>query len=254
MSRLCSKLAFLAFAAVVVLAAHVAQAGTFTSSEAVSAARECGVSDSMIQRLSASVDNGSMTAADGKLLLDSLVRVCQEQLPIAPFETKVAEGLAKRIPPVRILPALDVMQNQYGSARNILSSAGLVDISTVSLMGDGLAKGVSAETFKSYTDSYADQPHALFSNGLAMTSFLSQAGFDYGLTQSVLDSGFEAGTLTDQWRYLVRVVLIARKRGISDAEVAEAAQTSLSGGGSLTDVAARLGFTLRDMSGRSISN
>jgi len=254
MSRLCSTLTFLALAAALFLVAPAALAGAVSSSEAATAASGCGVSKSIIEQLDTSVSDGSMAEPDAISLIESLAAVCKDGLPTAPFEAKLEEGLAKRIPPVRILPALESMRNQYEAARDILSGVDVAGADSVLVMGDGLVKGVPATIFKAYSETYRAQPHDRFLDGLAMTSYLSQAGFDYQLTDSILETGFKAGSLTDQWRYLVRVVLIARKRGIDDARIAEAARTSLSGGGTLSDLASSLGFTLRDMSGRSISN
>lgn len=254
MSRLCRKLTFLALTAALFLAAPVAMAGAVASSETAAAARGCGVSASIIEELDADVSGGGMAEADAIALIDSIGAACRDGLPTAPFEDKLEEGRAKRISPVRILPALEAMRNQYGVARGMLSSVGVTDADSVTIMGDGLVKGVPSTTFRAYVEKYGAQPKPQFLNGLTMTSFLSQAGFDYQLTDSILETGFESGSIADQWRYLVRVVLIARKRGIDDVSVAEAARNSLSGGGSLTDLASSLGFTLRDMSGRSISN
>ncbi len=93
-------------------------------------------------------------------------------------------------------------------------------------------------------------PDAFFLTGLAMISYQGQAGFDSALTRKILAQAAESGGIAPEWRYFVRIILAARRRGVEDAAIAKAAVVSLREGKSVTDVMTRLGFTGRSLSGQ----
>lgn len=253
MNKLCNILT-IASLTIALLLALSALAASDAGADVGAELRLCGVSEPFLDQTHASVESGVLKSVDEATLLGALAEVCRTGLPVAPFEDKVAEGLAKRVPSIRIKIALTAMQQHYLEASDILSAVGRDSHDLIVVVGDGMVKGTPASDFRSYVNSYSDQPEQAFGVGLSMISYLGQSSFDYLLSDSILSSGFQTATLSTEWRYLVRVVLIARQRGISDVDVAKSAQKVLSAGGSLADVAADLGFTLRSMSGRSYSN
>lgn len=255
MSRHFREVSILAFLAIIILCTSSAQAASSVASDLVDKAVECGVSQTSMRQLDDAVNSGAVDVAQGDTLVSMLLELCKSELPIKPFEDKLVEGLAKRVPPQRIIAALENMREQYVLASGVLMEQfGSADTAALALVGNGLTKGVQPDVFNQYIATYKDVSPEEFLVGLEMTSLLAQSGFDYGLTSSILDTGFAAGALTSEWRYLVRVVLIARKRGNGDDAVTAAARKSLSRNGSLDNVASQLGFTLRSLSGRNNSN
>jgi len=230
-------------------------AGDNVSADLVERARTCGVFSGTIDQVNSSVLDGSLEEAEGEKLLSPLVAACENKLPLAPFEDKLAEGLAKHIPPLLIARALNKKLDEYKFAKGLLGApAKDADPQLLIVLGEGLSKGVPRQDFEGYVSSYGDQASEPFLVGMEMASLLSQAGFDYKLTSSILDAGFAANSLSPQWRYFIRIVLVARQRGLSDDFIAEAAKGVLGDGGSLGDASTRLGFTSRDLTGRDISN
>jgi len=245
----------MALLAFFILGASCVWAGDVGLVETADRARACGVFSGTVGQIESAAVDGSLSDTEAVSLLSSLVAVCTEKLPLAPFEDKLAEGLAKRVDPSSIVRALDRKLDEYRFARDRLqASRDGVNPQSLVVFGEGLSKGVPRQDFENYVSSYGDHAPEPFLIGMEMTSLLSQAGFDYQLTRSMLDVGFAVNGLSPQWRYFIRIVLVARQRGLSDTAIAEAARTVLADSGSLGDVSARLGFTSRDLSGRGFSN
>lgn len=254
MSKRCSIYIIIALTMILSLGAQVVLAAD-TDAAMADRARVCGVFSGTIDQVQASVHEGAIKADAATQLLSPLVAACEAQLPLAPFEDKLAEGLAKRVPPPLIIRALDRKLGDYRFALGLLGGPSEeLNPELLIVIGEGLSKGVSRDVFEDYMSSYSKEPAGSLLSGAEMTSLLSQADFDYQLTRSMLDAGFESGEISPQWRYFIRIVLVARQRGISDVAIADAAKAVLADGGSLTDVSSRLGFTSRSLTGRNISN
>lgn len=226
-------------------------AGDAVFSDAAVRARKCGVSGGALDSLQARVAQGTLSGEQAEKLLSPLLAACVEQLPLAPFEDKLAEGLTKRVPPERIVPVLEKWLDQYRVARKLLlTRRGSLAPEALVLLGEGLTKGVAEKDFETYMTDFGRQSDLFFLTGLAMTSYQGQAGFDSALTRKILAQAAEIGELAPEWRYFVRIILAARQRGVNDATIATAAVVSLREGKSVTDVMTRLGFTGRSLSGQ----
>ena len=222
-----------------------------TSGRAIS----CGVSPESVGQVEALVREGGLTDAEGAILISPLLAACEKHLPSAPFEDKLAEGLAKRVAPQRINAALDAKLSAYGVARALLERhLDPVDPNVLSIVGEGLCRGAERQDFESFIAQYHAQPAKEFLAGVEMVSLLGQIDFDSVQTHAMIEAGFNSGGLTPQWRYIIRIVLVARQRGLSDTVIGEAATAVLAEGGAVSDVSARLGFTSRNLTGRSNSN
>lgn len=249
----CSRLASLAFATLLVLTVSPVFAADFSST--VDRAGECGVSSETIDAVRAAVKEGTFSESDGEQLLAPLLKACDTQLPLAPLEDKLSEGLAKRVAYSLIARALWQKYDAYEYVRSQLVLH-LVhnEPELLTVLGEGVSKGVPRADVEGYISSFANYPPEQFLTGAHMTSLLGQAGFNYGLTRLMLEAGFKAGGPGVQWRYIIRVVLVARKRGVADQIIADAARKALAENGTPNDVAARLGFTGRSLTGRGDSN
>lgn len=211
-------------------------------------ARNCGVSEVALDQAKGLPSDAAVS------VISPLLAACVDRLPLAPLETKLAEGIAKRVPVPMITRVLDRQLNSYRFARELLlTTVGTTDVAALKTVGDGVVEGVSRSDFTDFATSFGDRPDELFQAGLTMVSLQGQAGFDYDLTRRILDQGFAKGTLTPEWKYFVRIILAARKHSIDDRIVADAAVAVLDEGGPVSDVLPTLGFTGRDLgSGRAI--
>ncbi|WP_319542071.1 hypothetical protein [uncultured Pseudodesulfovibrio sp.] len=217
-------------------------------------ALECGVPSESLDEVGALVQAKAIPDKEGAMLVSPLCIACEKELPVGPLQEKLAEGLAKQVAPLRIVQALNDKLKAYVNARFLLKRyMQSVSPEILGIVGEGLARSVPQQDFEVYAAEYHSQPSGLFLTGAEMVSLLGQIGFDADQTRAMLEAGFASGGLTPQWRYLVRVVLVARQRGVSDDAIGEAAAAVLSENGTVNDVSARLGFTSRSLTGRSKS-
>ena len=235
--------------------AHPAGAGDSSLSSLAERAGECGVFSETVDRVRSSVASGDLSEADGASLIQPLIEACDLKLPLAPLEDKLEEGLSKHVRPALIVHALQTRIEDYLFVAKLLPGPrDKIDPRVLVALGEGVSKGAPREDVKAYIDEFSGQPAPAFLTGAEMVSLLGQARFDYKLTRPVLKAGFDAGSLTPEWRYFIRLVLIARQRGVTDREIADGAAAVLADSGSLGDLSIRLGFTSRSLTGRSISN
>ncbi|MCJ2163579.1 MULTISPECIES: hypothetical protein [unclassified Pseudodesulfovibrio] len=218
-------------------------------------ARKCGVFSETVDRVLSSVSSGVLAESDAQSLLSPLLEACETGLPTAPFEDKLEEGLSKSVAPPLVVRALERKLEEYTFARSLLDGRLVApDPRPLVVLGEGLSKGTPREDVQAYVVDFSSQPPEPFLTGAEMTSLLGQVGFDYDLTRSMLQAGFDSKGLTYEWRFFVRLVLVARQRGLTDEAIAGGAVQVLSANGSLSDVSARLGFTSRSLTGRASSN
>ena len=111
-------------AACIFLSGSTVWAGDAGLADMADQARSCGVFSGMVGRIESSVVDGTLSGEAAVSLLSPLVGVCAEKLPLVPFEDKLAEGLAKRVPPPVIVRALNKKLDEYKFARDLLQSSG----------------------------------------------------------------------------------------------------------------------------------
>ncbi|QGY38606.1 hypothetical protein GM415_00080 [Pseudodesulfovibrio cashew] len=224
------------------------------ASDVARRAEKCGVSAKTVELVRARVDAGSVSEAQADGLLSPLLDACVERFPLDPMQDKLAEGLAKHVPALVITRALLERLEGYRFARELLlTSTGTLDSEALVAVAEGVGEGVPRDDFKRYVSRFANLSPEAFRTGVIMTSLQGQAGFDFGLTSQVVEAGIKNRSLSPQWRYLVRIILAARRRGIDDPAIAAAAVAVLEEGGPVSSVMAKLGFTGRNLSGRTES-
>ena len=238
------------------LPARPAGAGDTGLSALADRALACGVSAETVDRVRSAVASDALSEADGADLLRPLVEACGLKLPLAPLADKLEEGLAKRVRPALIVSALRTRIDDYLFVADLLPGPrDKADPRVVAALGEGVSRGVPRADVSAYVAEFSGQPGESFLTGAEMVSLLGQAKFNYALTRTVLRAGADAHSLSPEWRYFIRLVLIARQRGLPDPEIAGNAAAVLADGGTLGDLSIRLGFTNRSLTGRSsISN
>lgn len=251
MNRLCKIFCLLLVLLLLGSGGHPAFAAKALRSDESDPFSKCGTVSDVVDRVRSLVKGGSLSPSDGESLLAPLLAACTQELPMAPLEDKLSEGLAKHVPTPLIVRALDQKVSEYCFAQSLLSSnLENVDPQLFVVVGEGLSKGVPHNYFESYVVEFSSQDPEMFLTGAEMTSYLGQAGFDYGLTRTMLLAGFESDALSSQWRYFIRLVLVARQRGLSDEKIGKVAAEVLAENGTLSDVSSKLGFTSRSLTGK----
>lgn len=210
----------------------------------------CGVSAESVDRIETLRSSGKATDEMAESLLSPLLAACVEQLPLAPLQDKLAEGTAKHVPPPFIVRALNKLLGEYRFARQLLmTTRGSASPEALSTIGEGLDKGVPREDFETYVHQYSELSEEVFTTGVTMISLQGQADFSYALSKRIIDRGVQTGELSSGWKYFVRIILAARKRGMTDERIADAAVAVMDAGGSVSDVMNELGFTSRYLGG-----
>lgn len=214
-------------------------------------ARECGVCSETLDRVLDSAGEGRLTEPEGSALILPLIEACDLKLPLKPFCEKLEEGLSKHVRPQLIVRALKVKVEDYVFSRALLPGPpDKINPRLLTVLGEGLSKGTPRADVEAYVVEFSPQPAESFLAGAEMVCLLGQARFDYRLTRTMLDAGFASGGLTPEWRFFIWTVLVARQRGIADPQIAHEAVQVLADRGTPSDVASRLGFSSRSLSGR----
>ena len=168
-----------------------------------------------------------------------------EGLPVAPFTAKVEEGLAKRVPGAAIVRALTSMSSDYAFARDALERTGSVPTpADIAATGDSLRLGLSRTELSALADMQPVAP--VLATAARTRACLNAVDFPPRLSDDILRRGMTAGTLSPAWTQLFRVVQRARKAGLHDTAVAEAASRILAEGSGIAALLQELGFTTRD--------
>ncbi len=218
----------------------------------IRAAREAGVPETSLNRL-------LMLAADHRLEDDEVVRfvtflqiVQTEDLPIDPFTGKIEEGLAKRIPASSIAAALEQKIDNYRFVKTVLARTKTAEDQEIShqdlnRMVGSLDAGVSRVELARFIQGASTEDLSMLARATESMALLKQIRFDESLTREILFTGLRRNSLTPSWDYLARVVATAKRRQISDDEIASAAREALEMNRSFADFMADLGFTPRDL-------
>ena len=226
------------------------QPGEQSVTASVRAARTAGLSETALNQLLILAVDHRLEDNDVVLLVNFLQTVQTDSLPIDPFMEKIEEGLAKRVPLDNIAAVLTHKLDDYRFVRQILSKkTGEQEITVHDLrrMVDSLDGGITREELDQFILEASGQDPAMLARAIEILALLKQVGFNESLAQEILFAGLRNNSLTQSWDYLARVVATAKKRQISDDEIAKAARKALETNRSLGDFMTSLGFTPRDL-------
>lgn len=249
MSKLCNYL-FLSLMVGIILGLPSRVMAEASLNETIERATNCGVPDESIALVKSRFDKGGEPEFQAVSLLTPLLEACVEQLPVTPLADRLAEGVAKHVRSRSIGMALERRLDAYRFARSLLlTRTGTLDPQALDVVGRAVDERVARQDFEQFVSEFGKAPKEEFLTGVTMISLQGQAGFDIELTREILRRGLEQGNLDKGWRYFVRVILTARKKGIDDRAVADAALAVLDNDGAVYDVLEELGFTRRALGG-----
>jgi hypothetical protein len=226
------------------------QSGDQSVRASVQEARHIGISETTLNRL-------LILAVDHRLqdngvvrLVDFLQTVQTEGLPIDPFMEKIEEGLAKGVPLDTIAAVLTHKLDDYRFVRGVLTrKTGEQDIRPhdLSRMVGSLDSGIAREELAQFILEASGQDTAMLARATEILALLKQVRFNESLTREILFTGLRHNSLSQSWDYLAGVVATAKKRQISDDEIAQAARQALEANRPLQDFMTSLGFTHRNL-------
>lgn len=188
---------------------------------------------------------GRMTQQESADIEGIVQKARNEGLPVAPFTAKVEEGLAKRVPGAAIVRALASMSSDYAFARDTLVRTGSVPTpADIAAIGDSLRLGLSRPELSALADMQPSAP--VLATAARTRACLNAVEFPPKLSDDILRRGITAGNLSPAWTQLFRVVQRARKAGLHDTVVAQAASRIMAEGSGMATLLQELGFTTRD--------
>jgi hypothetical protein len=189
---------------------------------------------------------------DGFLLAVQAVQ--KESMPVEPFVDKIAEGLAKGIPPQIIVSVLWLRIDDYRFVSGVLDRTARADQRTwflsqadLTRMVKVLDSGVSRDEFTSLMERAPSTEMSMLVRAAEVFALLKQIQFDEPLAEDILFTGLRNKSFTQSWTYLAKIVATARHRGITDHEIATAARNTLREKRSFKEFMAALDFTSRDV-------
>lgn len=217
---------------------------------AVSASLNCGVSSSVVEEVERAARKGAGKEDAAGRIIRLLGNACRASLPMEMLERKVAEGLVKRVPLQRIAVFLERKVADYEFVRRLMETVGDRKPDeqlrrAVTVMGEALASGVSRKELQDMVFAFSEKELPAVTLGVEFYSYLSLAGVNRADCMRILEAGFANDSLTPAWLGFPRVVALAKRRGVNDREIADAAEQALKEKGDVKSAMMRLGFTSR---------
>ena len=225
--------------------------GEPTLAEVLVRAREAGLAEPVIsQTLAMTYDAGIDRSAAARILV-VLFEARQMEFDLEPFQSRIEEGIAKRIEGTRIATALEERLQRQVLVRERLQPgpdrAASTDQAAVVALADGLEMGLAPQDLDVLLQRAGDASLAMTAVAAEMWALLKQLDFDSALTDQIITEGLAQKALHPAWRNFPQIVVIARQKGVPDKETGAEALKGLQAGGEPADLLSRLGFTGRNL-------
>jgi hypothetical protein len=216
-------------------------------------ARAAGVPESTLNRiLTLSVDY-RLSATETRAFLE-VTRVAKvDNLPLEPLLDKIEEGLAKRIAVKNIVEVLEQKIHDYRFVERLLLSRKVptteeaVSAQHLNIFVDSLSAGVSRQELERFIQLAPAVPTPMLAIAVENLALLKQLDFDGAYTNEILLSGLRLESFSPSWRYLARVIVAARNKGVPDRKITDTAIEALHDKRDLREFMTMLGFTGRDL-------
>jgi hypothetical protein len=220
----------------------------------VERASEAGVPESALNQVLKVGAEYGLSSQDSETFLLILQAVQEENLPVGPFVGKIEEGLAKGISPLTIVSVVQRKIDDYRFVRQTLAQTmrndqpeGNMSHQNLTRMVGSLDAGLSREEFTGFMERAPSTQLSMLARAAEGYALLKQIQFDEALAAEILFIGLRNKSFTPSWRYLAKVVATARRRGMTDQEIATAARTALREQRPFKEFMEKLGFTSRDV-------
>ena len=221
--------------------------------ETMQAARAAGVPEVVLTRvLTLSLDH-QLSPPDVNSFLTTLRSARTNNLAVEPFLSKIEEGLAKGISPKSIAIALEQKIDDYRFVQDLVHrkgpvrAPGAISAEDLTVLVDSLSAGVSRQELDRFMETAPPVPVAMLAIAVDNLALLKQTDLNADLINRMLMTGLRLKGFTPSWRYLAKVVVAARAKGISGEQIAEATVAALEEKRDLRELMYALGFTSRDL-------
>jgi hypothetical protein len=221
--------------------------------EATQAARAAGVPEVALNRVLTLGLERRLSPQDVNSFLTTLRLARTNDLAVEPFLSKLEEGLAKGIPPKSIAIALEQKIDDYRFVQDLVRRKGpakaheALPAEDLTVLVDSLSAGVSRQELERFLETAPPAPSAMLAVAVDNLALLKQTDLNADLINRMLMTGLRLKGFTPSWRYLAKVVVAARAKGISGEQIAEATVAALEGKRDLRELMSALGFTSRDL-------
>lgn len=219
--------------------------------ELVETVRAAGVPETTLNRLLlAGIEDRELFDAMPEIF-SLLIRAHRENLPLEPLTSKIEEALAKRIPATKTIAVLKQEIDDLIFARRIirqrLHSEESVDPGSIIQLSEILRAGITKEELRLFMKNTSGAPLSMQIVGAEIMVYCRQIHFNPDIIQKIINAGIQYKSFTPGWRYLAKVIVAAKKRGLSGEQIGKATIDILEEKGSLKDLMTELGFTDRDV-------
>jgi hypothetical protein len=224
----------------------------------VRAAEAAGIPSAVLNRLLAFgyAQNWDPGKTDG--LLRTLIGVQQSGLPLQPFVSKVEEGLAKRIDPVRIAQVLEKKADDYRFTQSLLADRSRkLDQHETSVpaedrirLSELFSAGLQRQDIKQLFEDAPSAPLSVMIRSAELLASLRQIRFDPRLAGQIVSLGLKQHYFTANQADFGRVIAVAKNRGRPDTDITAAALAVIQSNASTGQLASRLGLSSEDLGAR----
>ena len=181
-----------------------------------------------------------------RLILCLIVQAEEDGLPPGLLFETLEEGLGKRAPLARILEVLEKRKSDLEYARSLQLGDGReqTDNPDVERIAIILSLGVSRQALAALFGPEFKAPNQMRVIAAEILGYGKAMDFQPDLLEKVVRMGLTQEAFAPDWAYFIKVASEARRKGISDARVAETAVTVLSENGSLDELIGELGLRI----------
>ena len=214
-------------------------------------AKRQGIPEDILNYLLAYSVENSLDADHAVHVIQILTHVKEMGLSLAPFQDKIREGISKHVAPGRIEEGLKEILSDYQFARDLLKEKFEAhqkqSETALQSLVEGLELGLSRQELRSFCESSPSVPPEMLAIAVRNLAYLKQIDFDSKLGDKILSTGLTNKSLTAEWSPFYRLASTAKRKGISDGDIAQAAVEALKEKKDLRQVLKRLGFILRNV-------
>ena len=212
-------------------------------------AEATGMPSHILQRLLVRGYENQSAANELGELLCLIVRVEEEGfLPDLLF-LKLEEGLAKNAPLSGIKLAIQRKIDDMAFAQRLLTGKGNPKIEDINVtrIARVMSAGLSRQKLHMLFSRKDDIPLDMRVTAAEVMAYGGAIGYDLLLLDQIVKTGLTYRAFHDEWSFFVKVISKARKKNISDKQVADQAIQTLSQNGTLNDLISALGMKPADV-------
>ncbi len=209
-------------------------------------ASEDGLPPHMSDHVLALAYTHQVDAREIQPVLDALSQAARRNYPLEPLVQKVEEGLGKRVPPARIVAALQTMTARFERFDAILDrlspDAARHRERLMERMNELAAMGMDPEELAPRLSAEGAPPAEQILNALEAKAALRNAGLSPEGIEQLLNAGLAAGYFQQSGLGLARMARAARDKGVPPEHIDRVAMQVVAGQTSMRDAAQKLGL------------